>query len=775
MEEIKIAHLSDLHCNSKEEWRNMFPYIMNCLKKIAPHIILVTGDLVHHPKKRHFLTLSKHFDSIRKKPQLPNNLHILVVPGNHDYFMFGNNFFNFYNRKKLYKKFEGDFFHPYGDYYDVLTSILVNFNIALFPLDSNSSNLSFGFAQGRINSPLLVFQKFSEYFQKISTAENINYDFVLKIAITHHHPLPIATSSKEESIERFLVLRNSYQFLESCRVTGIDIILHGHKHMSNLTNYTFFRNENKSITISSCSSSGNYDADRREIKSIEISNSGTINFQSYFSSQHNNDFIEEDKKYETKYYGDIRKVKNQTFCLLQKTNNCSVTNIKNKTKIISLLEDGSAFVTISLANIKWKNNIDRREKIIQERIRSDMGRVAGGFYEFSQCPITGEGLKEAWKNPSLISEVMPNPEKAEAFIKTFYPSNPDSGADEDCFKLNYYISCGFALTRREHEERYRSWDQDQPRQEYASISIDYPTDSIELIVRFPTDFYPPVKGIYIEASEKEDISKESGLKMLYRKMPVHKEETQFIIRKGVLRTRPEIDAIAVIIKYPQPNLEYILRWNLPENDNREFDQGQENKRKAIILSEAFNQEKNNHKVDKLYNELAQFVKSEVFADGMFSSFLLIYNSQHKYLEVARCEKQFQERITGKIIIGRGPAGKSFKRRKAVFWEKGCGQFAEDGLPDYPIEEVIKDLYPIKVFAMPLIFPAYISTGGEVGDNKQYICPAWGCLSLVSEFENSFKRLSILAPENQERELGQIFRCINKKLSECVKSSFPEIF
>lgn len=748
---------------------------MNCLEEISPHIILITGDLVHHPKTRHFSTLSQYFKIIKNSNSLPKNLHIVVVPGNHDYFMFGNKFFNFYNRKNLYKKFESNYFHPHEELYDVLKSILINFNIALFPLDSNSSNLSFGFAQGRINSPLIVFQNISQYLKDVAAAKNIDYNSVLKVAITHHHPLPIATPSKEESIERFLVLRNSYQFMESCRVSGVDIVLHGHKHMSNLMNYTFFRNDNKSITISSCSSSGNYDADIREIKSIVISNSGTINFNSYFSSQHDNDFVNDGRTYETRYYGDIRKEKNKTGCLLQKTNNCPVENIKNKTKIISLLDDGSAFVTISLANIKWKDNISNNEKIIQERIRSDLGRIAGGFYEFSQCPITGGGLEETWKNPSLVAGVLPNPEKEEAFIKTFSPSNPASGTDEDCFKLNYYISSGFALTKREHVERYRNWNENRPRQEYASISIDYPTDSIELIVKFLSEFYPPVKGIYIEASEKEDLSNDPSLKMLYGEMPVHNEETQFIIKKCALRTRPEIDAIAVIIKYPQPNLEYVLRWNLPEDDYREFELGHDDRRKDRNLTELLGLEENKTKVDKLYHDLTDYVESEIFQDKKFSSFLLTYNHKNKYLEVSRCAKKYLSRISGKIIIGRGPAGKSFKMRKAVFWEKGCGLFEEYGLPDYPVEEVIKDLRPIKVFAMPLIFPTYISLEGDVGDDEQYICPAWGCLSLVSEEENSFKRLSGIDLMDKERELGLIFRSINKKLSEFIRDLFPEFF
>ncbi len=773
---FKIAQLSDLHCNSKEEWKSLFQYIINCLEKIQPNIIFVTGDLVHNPRKKHFKTLTDCFYLIKNNNKLPSNLHIVSVPGNHDYYIYGNNIFNLLNKKKIYKSFEDNFFHPYdGDCYDVLKSILINFNIALFPLDSNWNTFKIGSAEGRIESPIIKFQEYKNFYHEISDAFDINYESSLKITILHHHPLPIATSRKDETIEKFLTLRNSYQFLESCRVMDIDIILHGHKHMSNLMNYTFFRNKDKTITISSCSTSGTYNADRREIKLIEVSSSGTINFKSYFSTQHDNDFVEESTRYETRYYGDIRKFNNLNCGLMQPGTKSPISNIKNKTKIISILDSGSAFITISLANIKWKDNIHHNEKIIQERIRSDLGRVSGGFFEFSQCPITGDGIGDTWKHPSMINDTLPDPEKEDGFIKQFVPSNPASGSNEDCFKLNYILSSGFALTKREHEERYGKWDEDKPRQEYASISIDYPTDSIELIVKFPPDFYPPVKGIYIEAVEKEDIAKEPSLKMLRGELIGHKEETQFILKKSALRTRPEINAVAVFIKYPQPHLEYILRWNLQDDDYREFDLGPESKRRSTILADELHKPDNSYKVIKLYDEIIQFAKTEVFFSDQLVSFLLLHNAQKNYLDIVRCDEDLRNKVTGKIIIGRGPAGKSFKLRKAVFWEKGCGPFAEYGIPDYPIEGVVKGLRPVKVFAMPLVSPAYIAPDGQVGDQERYICPAWGCLSLVSEGEDGFQRLSGLPPEKQTEELGAIYTCINKQVSKCVKRCFPETF
>ena len=600
MEEIKIAHLSDLHCNSKNEWLNMFHYILSFLERIKPNLIIISGDLVHTPTKRNFETLKNQISMIKDNKTLPSDLHVLVVPGNHDYFMYGNKLFNCFNRKKLYAKFAKDYLYPYNNYKELLSSILTKFNICIFPFDSNSGKLSLGFAQGKVLSPLPYLQQLSNQFKKISSDAGIIFDSVLKIAVLHHHPIPIATPSKEESIERFLVLRHSYQFLESCRSCGVDMIFHGHKHMSNLINYKFFRDNSNPITISSCASTGLYDAERREIKLITVSRQGTIKIQSYYSRLHDHDFNREENFYETTYYGDIRKTRNVLFLSNSSANKRAISSIRNKTKIITLYNDGHAYVNISLSNIKWEENLIYQNKCIQERIRSDLGRVVGGFYEFSKCPITGERLKEIWENPKLSQDTLPDPEGPEAFIKTFHPSNPINTEDDDCLKLSYFIYSGFALTKREHKERYSNWNPDLSRQEYASISVDYPTYLLELIVRFDDiDFFPHIKGIYLVASQKEDIIQCQSLKQLYGEIPSDIEETRFIFDKGALRIRPETNEIAVIIKYPQPGIEYCLRWNLPDYDDREIDRDQEKIR--------INEQLCTRLFDQNYNEQIEYI------------------------------------------------------------------------------------------------------------------------------------------------------------------------
>ena len=134
------------------------------------------------------------------------------------------------------------------------------------------------------------------------------------------------------------------------------------------------------------------------------------------------------------------------------------------------------------------------------------------------------------------------------------------------------------------------------------------------------------------------------------------------------------------------------------------------------------------------------------------------------------------KIVGKIIPGRGPAGMSFKLRKAVFWERGSGGILSTcGFSYYPVEEVIAGFRPIKVFAMPLILPSYISKEGVVGDEEKYICPAWGCLSLASEKKNGFINLSQLDQMERAKKLCEFFKKINIQLRKCIEDTFSDVF
>ena len=58
MSTVKLAHISDLHCDSSSGWTTNFQRVCDCLMEELPNIIVITGDCVDHPRDEYFKTLA---------------------------------------------------------------------------------------------------------------------------------------------------------------------------------------------------------------------------------------------------------------------------------------------------------------------------------------------------------------------------------------------------------------------------------------------------------------------------------------------------------------------------------------------------------------------------------------------------------------------------------------------------------------------------------------------------------------------------------------------
>ncbi len=768
MKKLRIAHISDLHCDASSEWDDIGAYILKCLKDIVPDILVVSGDIVDFPNKNNFKKIDVFFDKIKDELG-EDNFCSVIVPGNHDVYPWGNRFFNMpFIDVASYKGFERKFMEEYGGYDEMLRRIFLRHKIAFFPLDSNSGRLIYGFAQGNVKSPQAIIKNYEDKYKSWSCSEGLNYDNLIKIIVLHHNPLSLAIKKNKELIEPFLLLNNAYQLLEVCKDFHIDLIMHGHRHVSGLIGFKFYYDDNGDnlMTISSCSTTGKYVSDIREIKLLEVGESGSMHFHRYISEAHNNAFLKQTEKIETRYYGDIRKKKKESV-----SRKClgAVKNIRNKTKIITIKNGTPSFVSITLSSINWCEDISYQEKFIKERFRSDLGRIPGGLYDFSQCG-TSAGLENDWYNPFIDNGLMSKPENPEAFERKFSPKDPISHDENDCFRMNYFLYAGFALTSRDHAEKYKGWPLDRDRQESASISTEYPVESLELIVKFPDnkDFFPPINSFKVEAYKKEDMSSgKMGLEMLYGDLHCEEEETRFLRDKGALRVRPEINEANIVIKYPRVDLEYAMRWDLPKVDKRAIDNYERYGDKNEALIKRILSDDNKSRVQEFYSVLESGIKDSVFRGYDYSVFFLAYDYEDKLLKVIGTPQKYIDQVKGNIIVGRGPAGKSFLDREVVYWEPRVSASERYGYPSYPIEAVIDGLHPVKVFAMPLTYPDFISEDGSVGDDSTtgYIYPAWGCISVVACDDDGFKCFNSLRQEDRGETLLEKYLFINKIIKE----------
>jgi predicted MPP superfamily phosphohydrolase len=215
---ISIAHISDLHF---PHWGDRtYDNLKKYLKDKKPHLILVTGDLTEHPWPRlHRKVRDRLVELVDacNAGEPPRNTMLAVVPGNHDYAVYGN--ITFLTSPISFRSY----FKPYHQEFFEMSSDDGQFKALFFCFNSNP--LIAKFAKGAVSRRQL--NKFRQRVAGLRGKDPDGFDAAYKIAVLHHHPLPIPHS---EALEEFNILTNAGTVLRVLAQCKINLILHGHKH-----------------------------------------------------------------------------------------------------------------------------------------------------------------------------------------------------------------------------------------------------------------------------------------------------------------------------------------------------------------------------------------------------------------------------------------------------------------------------------------------------------------------------------------------------------------
>jgi len=206
----RIAHISDIHIERCDA--DVTPCLSAALKNENADLLVVTGDLVDNPWR---LRQGKEWlQKLCDRCGIDAKRNLLVVPGNHDYRILGN--FGF-------KPLTGRIFRRHFPGWDAgRVTFLPERGVTFFKIDSNPTTL--GFARGRIWGRQL--REIREALDSTPEAEHNQIERSTKIAILHHHPLPVPY----EGEDMFLMLENAQEFIQFLAERRIDMVLHGHKH-----------------------------------------------------------------------------------------------------------------------------------------------------------------------------------------------------------------------------------------------------------------------------------------------------------------------------------------------------------------------------------------------------------------------------------------------------------------------------------------------------------------------------------------------------------------
>jgi 3',5'-cyclic AMP phosphodiesterase CpdA len=185
-----LVHLSDLHFGRVDE--AVLAPLRECIEAIAPHLVVVSGDLTQRAHKEQFAQARAYLDTL-PGPQL-------VVPGNHDVPM--QPFKRFVNPLKHYKR------HITGD----LEPFYADEEIAVAGINTARS---LTIKDGRINQEQVALLQ--ERFDALD-------DDITKVVVTHH-PFDLPEGRDD-------LVRRAGMAMKAFADCGADILLSGHMHLS---------------------------------------------------------------------------------------------------------------------------------------------------------------------------------------------------------------------------------------------------------------------------------------------------------------------------------------------------------------------------------------------------------------------------------------------------------------------------------------------------------------------------------------------------------------
>lgn len=178
-----IAHLSDLHFGMPEYIKELGDNVLKKIKEIRPELIVITGDITNCGYLEDYERAKEFIDSLEGERKL-------IVPGNHD------------ARNAGYLLFE--------EFFKTRYPVMKIGNLKIVGVDSSEPDLD----DGHIGRSTYNFVR--------KELEG----FLLKMAILHHHLVPVPDTGRERNIPV-----DAGDFLKLLSELNVNLVLWGHKHV----------------------------------------------------------------------------------------------------------------------------------------------------------------------------------------------------------------------------------------------------------------------------------------------------------------------------------------------------------------------------------------------------------------------------------------------------------------------------------------------------------------------------------------------------------------
>lgn len=185
-----IAHISDLHISPFSFDEDLFMQAVTEINNLQPDMIILTGDITDNGYYREFKQATRYLDMF--------DAPLFAIPGNHDARNLGYQTFEELIGEKSWKL-------TFGEKYTIIG------------LDSSSPDVD----NGHVGSPQHI------WLEHQLDECVINEHF--SIVALHHHVISIPQTGRERN-----VLSDAGDILKTLTTHEVDLVISGHKHVSNI-------------------------------------------------------------------------------------------------------------------------------------------------------------------------------------------------------------------------------------------------------------------------------------------------------------------------------------------------------------------------------------------------------------------------------------------------------------------------------------------------------------------------------------------------------------